>query len=58
VILTMGFGDWFTPSGAWNAGTGAEPDEYVVPTQSDLLAGRDTAYERALAWLRSTPGGQ
>ncbi len=52
----LGFGncDSFTPTGAALDGTGAEPDEHVVPLQSDLLAGRDTAYERALAWLRCT----
>ena len=51
---SMGNGDSFTPAGIALSGTGTEPDEYVVPTQSDLLAGRDTAYERALAWLTCT----
>jgi hypothetical protein len=51
---SMGNGDTFSTTGVALSATGAEPDEYVVPTQSDLLAGRDTAYERALAWLRST----
>jgi hypothetical protein len=54
VWFGIGSGDSFTPSGVALDGTGAEPDEYVVPRQSDLLAGRDTAYERALAWLRCT----
>ena len=54
VWFSMGNGESFTPDGTSLDGTGAEPDERVVPTQSDLLAGRDTAYERALAWLRCT----
>jgi hypothetical protein len=61
LLMSLGNADSFTPAGAWLDGTGAEPDEHVVPIQSDLLAGRDTAYERALAWLRcstcETSGG-
>ena len=29
------------------------PDEIVLPKQSDLLVGKDTVYEAALAWVRS-----
>ncbi|HEY2515852.1 MAG TPA: S41 family peptidase [Polyangiaceae bacterium] len=62
LYFSMGDGESFTPDGTSLDGTGAEPDEYVVPRQSDLLVGKDTAYERALAWLRCTtncdaPGG-
>lgn len=34
-------------------GHGVEPDEIVLQRQSDLLAGKDTMVERAVAWLRS-----
>ncbi len=29
------------------------PDEIVMPKQSDLVVGKDTVYEAALAWVRS-----
>jgi len=35
------------------AGHGAAPDEIVLPRQTDLLQGKDTLAERALAWLRA-----
>jgi len=38
-------------SGTWHSGRGVEPDELVVQTQSDLVAGKDTMLERARAWL-------
>lgn len=37
----------------WHSGVGIEPDEVVVQTVSDLLAGKDTMLERARTWLRS-----
>lgn len=40
-------------AGAWRSGRGVEPDEIVVQTQSDLVAGRDTMLLRAHAWLAS-----
>lgn len=45
-------GDTFVPSGATLNGHGVEPDVVVLPLQSDLVAGRDTLFEAALAWLR------
>lgn len=45
-------GDLFAIDGTPATGTGVEPDEVVVPKQSELLSGRDPAHERALAWLR------
>lgn len=33
-------------------GSGAIPDEIVLPKQSDLLKGKDTVYEAAAAWVR------
>lgn len=33
-------------------GSGAQPDEIVLPKQSDLVKGKDTVYEAAAAWVR------
>ncbi|MGC4120373.1 MAG: hypothetical protein QM765_38485 [Myxococcales bacterium] len=38
-------------STAYESGGGVEPDEVVFQTQSDAIAGKDTLYERAKAWL-------
>lgn len=35
----------------FESGPGVDPDEIVLQTQSDALAGKDTLYERAKAWL-------
>ncbi len=45
--------DTFVPTGESLNGYGVVPDEIVVPKQSDLLAGVDTVFEAALAWVRS-----
>jgi len=50
-------GDFIAPSGAPQLGTGVQPDEEIVPKQSDLLVGKDTVYERALEWVRCGDGG-
>ena len=34
-------------------GLGVAPDEVVVPTQEDLLAGKDPVLNRAVAWIKS-----
>jgi hypothetical protein len=34
-------------------GSGAKPDEVVLPKQSDLVVGKDTVYEAAAAWVRA-----
>ena len=34
-------------------GLGVKPDETVRPTQSELLAGKDPALDRAIAWIKS-----
>ena len=39
--------------GTTQLGQGVKPDEEILPKQSDLLVGRDTVYERALAWVRN-----
>jgi hypothetical protein len=55
--LSMGFvlavGDDILADGTTHNGRGVEPDVVVLPLQSDLLAGKDTVYEAALAWVRS-----
>jgi hypothetical protein len=55
--LSMGYvmavGDDILADGSTHNGRGVEPDEVVLPKQSDLLAGRDTVFEAALAWVRS-----
>lgn len=51
--FTLASGDTFVADGRSLNGFGVEPDEVVVPKQSDLAAGKDTVYEAALAWLRT-----
>lgn len=53
--LTYSFGSWDTvlTDGTFRLGHGAQPDEIVLPKQSDLMVGKDTAYLRALEWLRT-----
>lgn len=45
-------GDTITKDGEAMIGTGVMPDFVVDQKQSDLLAGRDTIHEAALAWVR------
>jgi hypothetical protein len=49
----MASGDTITAAGQARIGHGVEPDFVVLPKQSDLLAGKDTIHEAALAWLRT-----
>lgn len=49
---SLASGDFVGPDGVPHLGHGVVPDEVIVPKQSDLLAGKDTVYERALAWVR------
>lgn len=49
---TVASGDTFVASGETLNGHGVEPDVVVLPLQSDLVEGRDTVFEAALAWLR------
>lgn len=46
-------GDTIAFDGRALIGHGVEPDELVLPRQSDLLAGKDTLHEAALAWVRA-----
>lgn len=54
--LSMGYviavGDDIMADGTTHNGRGVEPDVVVLPKQSDLLVGKDTVYEAALAWVR------
>lgn len=45
-------GDTVAYDGRTLNGTGIAPDVVVLPKQSDLLVGKDTVYEAALAWVR------
>jgi hypothetical protein len=48
----LGSGDDITPQGDLLIGHGYVPDEVILPRQTDLLAGKDTLFEAALAWVR------
>lgn len=52
MTYVIAVGDTFLPDGSTANGTGVSPDVVVLPKQSDLLAGKDTVYEAALAWVR------
>lgn len=49
----MASGDLILPDGTTHLGTGVPTDEEIVPLQTDLMHGRDTAYLRALDWVRT-----
>jgi hypothetical protein len=46
-------GDTITPGGDALLGRGVAPDEIVRQRQSDLVQGKDTLHEAALAWVRA-----
>ncbi len=46
-------GDLIMSDFSTRLGQAVQPDEVLLPKQSDLLVGKDTVYERALAWVRS-----
>lgn len=46
-------GDTIGANGQALCGHGVAPHQVVLPLQSDLLQGRDTAIEAALTWIRS-----
>ena len=50
---SIAVGDTVSASGQMLNGHGVQPDVQVLPLQSDLLAGRDTVYVAALAWVRT-----
>jgi hypothetical protein len=45
-------GDTIASNGEPLIGYGVVPDEVVLPRQSDLLGGKDTLHEAAVAWVR------
>jgi len=45
-------GDTFIADGTTHNGRGVQPDVVVLPLQSDLLTGKDTVFDAALAWVR------
>ncbi len=47
-----GSGDTIGADGTALTGHGVVPDVVLLPTQSDLVAGKDTLFEAALAWVR------
>jgi hypothetical protein len=49
-------GDTFDAEGRTHNGRGVAPDFVVLPKQSDLVIGKDTVYEAALAWVRQEIG--
>lgn len=53
ISLQLASGDSIGADGTPLIGRGVVPDVVVLQTQSDLLAGKDTIHEAALAWLRT-----
>ena len=45
-------GDTISSEGAGLIGSGVHPDQVVEQRQSDLVAGKDSLHEAALAWVR------
>lgn len=48
----MAVGETYDVTGSTRGGRGVEPDIVVRPKQSDLLVGKDSVFEAALAWVR------
>lgn len=48
----FGSGDTIGADGSSLLGHGVAPDVTLLPRQSDLVAGKDTLFEAALAWVR------
>lgn len=58
-VLVYAFGDFVTSDGTRLEGRGVIPDELVPLRREDLLAGRDTTLEAALAWIdKARQGGK
>ena len=53
-VLIHAWGDFVTGTGVRIEGRGVVPDEPVVVTREDLLAGRDAPLEAALRWIDHT----
>ncbi len=52
ITFQIASGDTIAFDGTALIGHGVEPDVVLLPRQSDLLAGKDTLHEAALAWVR------
>ena len=50
-VLLHAVADYRTPGGKRVEGTGVVPDEVVLVTRADLLAGKDAPLEAALQWI-------
>lgn len=53
IMHRLSMQDTIASTGQALAGHGAAPDVIVLPKQSDLVQGKDTLVESALAWLRA-----
>jgi Peptidase family S41 len=53
MLVRLASGDAISKDGQALLGHGVVPDEIVLPKQSDLLAGKDTIHEAAVAWLQT-----
>lgn len=53
-VMTHVIADFELPDGRRVEGKGVSPDEHVLTTRTDLLAGRDRPLEAALDWIRAT----
>ncbi|MEZ4443611.1 MAG: S41 family peptidase [Polyangiaceae bacterium] len=53
ISFQMASGDSIGADGLPTIGYGVVPDEIVLPKQSDLVVGKDTIFEAALAWVRT-----
>jgi hypothetical protein len=52
VYYQFASGDTIGADGSAILGHGVQPDVTILPRQSDLIAGKDTLFEAALAWVR------
>jgi carboxyl-terminal processing protease len=50
-LFQYAIGDYVSEGGAHLEGVGVTPDETIVPTREQLLAGRDPVLEAAVAWI-------
>ena len=50
-VLQYAIGDFVTATGQRIEGRGVVPDEVIVPTREELLAGADPIMEAALRWI-------
>jgi C-terminal processing protease CtpA/Prc len=53
ILVRFASGDSISRDGEALIGHGMVPDEIVLLKQSDLLAGKDTIHDAAVAWLQT-----